>query len=300
MGHAHHHHSEKAGSHLLISIFLNLAITLAQAIGGFVSGSLSLLSDALHNLSDVFSLVISYLANKLSSKDASLRRTFGHKRAEIIAAFINAASLILVALFLIKESIERFMDPKPIGSQLVIILSVLGILANGLSVILIKKHSNSNMNLRSAYLHLFTDMLASIAVLTGGILMYFFKAYWIDPLLTVIIAFYLVYMGYDLLKSSVHILMLFTPDNIKIKDVAAEICNLEAVKNMHHIHIWKVNEQEIHLEAHIDLMSDILVSQFEIVLLEIEEILYHKFGINHVNIQPEFAKPDHKQLIVQE
>lgn len=300
MGHAHHHHSDKAGNHLLISILLNIGITSAQAIGGFVSGSLSLLSDALHNLSDVFSLVISFLANKLSSKDASLRRTFGYKRAEIMAAFINAASLILVALFLIKESIERFMDPKPIGSQLVIILSVLGILANGLSVILIKKHSNSNMNMRSAYLHLFTDMLASIAVLTGGILMYFFKAYWIDPLLTVIIAIYLVYMGYDLLKFCVHVLMLFTPDTIKIQDVATEICNLEAVKNMHHIHIWKLNEHEIYLEAHIDLMSDIRVSQFEIVLLEIEEILYHKFGINHINIQPEFGKSDHKQLIVQD
>jgi len=169
--HSHTHHGDLKGRNLLISILLNILITVAQIIGGLVSGSLSLLSDALHNSSDVISLVISYVAIKLSKKSASLHKTFGYKRADILAAFINAATLVVVALFLIIEAVKRFQNPQEIESNLVIWLSLLGILANGFSVLLLKRDAESNMNMKSAYLHLFTDMLASVAVLIGGLLM---------------------------------------------------------------------------------------------------------------------------------
>lgn len=301
MSHSHnHHHPQTEGKELLTSIILNILITTAQAIGGFISGSLSLLSDALHNLSDVISLIISYIANNLTKKKASTYKTFGYKRAEIIAAFVNSSLLIIVAVFLTKEAIERFMEPKAIGSKLVIALSLLGILANGFSVLLIKKHADSNMNMKSAYLHLFTDMLASIAVLLGGLMMYYFEFYWIDPLLTILIAIYLIYMGYDLLKNSTRVLMLFTPEQIKIQEIVNSICRIETIKNVHHVHIWQLNEREIHLEAHVDLSQDIRLSEFDRILAEIEEIAFHEFGINHVNIQPEFHKSDNKQIIVQD
>ena len=174
--HSHcHHHGDLRGRNLVISIFLNLLITAAQVVGGLVSGSLALLSDALHNFSDVLSLVISYVANRLAKKKASKYKTFGYKRAEILAAFINAATLIIVAILLIIEAIERFKNPQEIESNLVIWLSLLGIVANGFSVLLLKKDSNTNMNMRSAYIHLLTDMLASVAVLIGGLLMQFYK-----------------------------------------------------------------------------------------------------------------------------
>lgn len=144
-----------------------MVITLAQVVGGIISGSLALLSDAVHNLSDVVSLIISYAANSLSRKQASTNRTFGYKRAEIIAAFVNSATLIIVAIFLIKEAIERFLNPQGVGTGIVIALSILGILVNGFSVLLLKSDSERNMNMRSAYLHLFTDMMASVAVLVG-------------------------------------------------------------------------------------------------------------------------------------
>lgn len=300
-GHHHHHNShDLKGRNLLISIILNVVITLAQIVGGIISGSLALLSDALHNLSDVFSLLISYIANVLSGKKASSGRTFGYKRAEIIAAFVNSGTLIIVAVFLIKEAIERFFNPEVIGSGIVISLSILGILVNGFSVLLLRPDSNRNMNLRSAYLHLLTDMMASVAVLIGGILMYYFQWFWIDPLLTILIAAYLVYMGYDLLKNSTRVLMLFTPNTIEIQKIVIAICTLEPVKNVHHVHIWQLNEDEVHMEAHIDFKEDIRLSQFDRILDDIEELVYHEFGINHVNIQPEFNKCDSKNIIVQD
>lgn len=298
--HTHHQHGDLKGRNLLISIGLNILITTAQVIGGLISGSLSLLSDALHNSSDVISLVISYVAAKFSKKNASLHKTFGYKRAEIVAAFVNAATLVVIAVFLIIEAIERIQNPQEIESNLVIWLSILGIAANGFSVLLLKRDSESNMNMKSAYLHLFTDMLASVAVLIGGLLMKYFEMYWVDSVLTLAIAVYLIFVGYDLLKNSYKVLMLFTPENIHIKEIVAELQKLEHIKNVHHVHVWQLNEDETHLEAHIDFNRDILLSEFDKILVDIEEVLYHKFNINHVNIQPEFGKCDAKDVIVQD
>lgn len=298
--HHHHHHPDLKGRNLIISIILNILITAAQIIGGLVSGSLALLSDALHNFSDVLSLVVSYIANLLSKKPSSNNKTFGYKRAEIIAAFVNAAALMVVAIILSIEAIERFQQPQEIESNLVIWLSLLGIAANGFSVLLLKKDADSNMNMKSAYLHLFTDMLASVAVLIGGLLMKFYQMYWVDPTLTLAIALYLIYMGYDLLKQSTRVLMLFTPNTIEVQEIVAAIKKIEPIKNVHHVHIWQLNEDEVHLEAHIDFNKDIRLSEFDIILDQIEEEVYHNHGINHVNIQPEFGKCDNKQIIVQD
>lgn len=308
MPHTHHKHShghthahpDLKGRNLKISIFLNIVITVSQVIGGILSGSLSLLSDALHNFSDVLSLVVSYIANVLSKKEASPKRTFGYKRAEIIAAFVNAATLVVVAIILIKEAIERFFNPQTIASDLVIWLSLLGILANGFSVLLLKKDAGHNMNMKSAYLHLLTDMMASIAVLVGGLLMKFYQLYWVDAVLTMAIALYLIYMGYNLLKDSTRVLMLFTPQTIQVQQIVETIGRIEPVKNVHHVHVWQLNENKIHLEAHIDFGKDIKLSEFDAILSTIEEEVFHKFGINHVSIQPEFDKCDDKVIIVQD
>lgn len=303
MGHHHghsHSHDDLKGRNLLISILLNIAITVSQVIGGIISGSLALLSDALHNFSDVLSLIISYIATLLGKRKASSLKTFGYKRAEIMAAFVNAATLVVVAVILMIEAVERLLEPKEIASNLVIWLSLVGILGNGLSVLLLKKNAEENMNMRSAYLHLLTDMMASVAVLIGGFLMKFFQMYWVDAVLTMAIGVYLIYMGYDLLKESTKVLMLFTPKSVDIKEIVESICTIEPVKNVHHVHIWQLNEEEIHLEAHIDFKVDIKLSEFDEILEKIEEHVYHKHGINHVNIQPEFDKCDSKNVIVQD
>jgi len=296
----HIHKHEVKGKNLVYSILLNLLITIAQVVGGVISGSLALISDALHNFSDVLSLSFSLFANKLSRKKASINHTFGYKRAELIAAFINAITLVIVALILTYGAIERFFNPHPIQSGLVIWLALLGIAVNGFSVLLLQKDAKHNINMKSAYLHLLTDMMASIAVLIGGLLMKFYAWYWVDSVMTILIAVYLIYVGVDLIKSATKMLMLFTPDYIDIKEIVREVHKISGVNKLHHIHIWHLNDEELHLEAHLDCSRDIKMSEFNLLLEKIENVLFEQFHINHINIQPEFNKEDPKDFIVQD
>ena len=298
--HVHIHKHEVKGKNLVYSILLNLLITITQVVGGILSGSLALISDALHNFSDVLSLGFSLIAHKLSRKKASLDQTFGYKRAELIAAFINATTLVIVAILLIYGAITRFINPQPIASNLVIWLSILGILVNGFSALLLKKDAEHNINMKSAYLHLFTDMLASVAVLIGGLLMKFYNWYWVDSVMTILIAIYLIFVGIDLLKTSTKMLMLFTPDHIDIKEIVREVHKIKGVNKLHHIHVWHLNDEELHLEAHLDCSEDVKMSEFNDLLDKVEQVLFEKFHINHINIQPEYKKEDPKDFIVQD
>lgn len=302
MGHHHHSHSTRVNSSkVLFTIVLNLLLTVAQLIGGIVSGSLALISDTLHNFSDVISLLITYVANRAVRKKASYKRTFGFKRAEIMAAFINSASLMAIAVYLIYEAINRFYEPQEIGSTIVIWMALLGIAIDGFSMLLLRKDSDKNMNLKSAYLHMLSDLASSVAVLIGGLLMKWYQVWWIDSVLTLIIGVYLIFLGYGLLRKSFHVLMLFTPEELKVEEIALKINALEGIKNIHHIHIWQVNEDEIHLEAHLEFENDITLREFDLHLQRVEEILLHDFGINHINIQPEYDKIEKsKDLIVQD
>ncbi len=217
---AHHHRHDQRGRKLGISILLNILITVAQVIGGLISGSLSLLSDALHNFSDVVSLIISYIATILTKRKETTSKTFGYKRAEILAAFINSSTLIVVAILLGLEAVKRFSDPEEITSIWVIILAGLSIVFNGFSVLILQEDAKDNMNIKSAYVHLLSDMITSVAVLIAGVLMYYFHLWWIDGLLTLLIAVYLVYISRNILLNSLKVLMLFTPSNITIEQIS--------------------------------------------------------------------------------
>jgi cobalt-zinc-cadmium efflux system protein len=300
MSEVHIHKHEVKSKNLVYSILLNLLITIAQIIGGIISGSLALISDALHNFSDVLSLVFSLAANKLSRRKASIDQTFGYKRAELIAAFVNASTLVIVAFILVYGAINRFFNPHPIQSGLVIWLALLGILVNGFSVLLLQKDAAHNINMKSAYLHLLTDMMASVAVLVGGLLMKFYGWFWVDSVMTIAIAIYLIVVGVKLLITSTKMLMLFTPDYIDIKEIVREVHKIPGVNKLHHIHVWHLNDEELHLEAHLDCSEDIKMSEFNNLLHEVEQTLFHKFHINHINIQPEFKKEDPKDFIVQD
>ena len=300
-----HNHSNNnsiiSGKNLLLSIILNIVITIAQLIGGFISGSLALISDAVHNFSDVISLIISYIANLLThKKKQTLHQTFGFKRAEIIAAFINASSLIIIAVFLGIEAIKRFKTPLDINSNLVIWLAILGIAINGFSVLLLKKDAENSLNMRSAYLHLLTDMLTSVAVLIGGLLMKYYQIYWVDAILTLLISCYLIYISWSILVSSLKILMLFAPEHIKIDDVIEEVLKVKEIRNIHHVHIWQLNDHDCHFEAHIEFKEDIKLSDFDLVCKKVEGLLLDKFQIQHSNFQPEFQRDESKEIIIQD
>lgn len=286
MGHEHHHHDIK-GKNLFFTILLNAGISIAELIGGILSGSIALISDAIHNFSDVLSLIVSYIAQRLSKREANEKSTFGYRRSEIFAAFINASTLIVLAFYIFYEAILRLINPAEVNTTLVIWLAFASIIVNALSVLMIKNDAKESMNMKAAYLHLFGDMMTSIAVLVGGLLMKYFHIYWIDPLFSILIAIYLVYMSWDIFKSSLKIMMQFTPDNIDIDAIVKHITALDGVKNIHHIHIWQINEHDIMFEAHIGFEENVSLSVFE-EMMEKAKLYLIDHNISHITLQPEY------------
>lgn len=291
-----HHHHTVSGKRLGITIILNVVITIGELIGGLLSGSMALLTDAAHNFSDVLSLIISYFANRLAKRKPTTKQTFGFRRSEIIAAFVNSVSLIVIAIVIFYESIDRIINPVIIEGGWVIIMAGGSILLNGVSVLLIKKDSKHNMNIKSAFLHLFSDMMTSVAVLIGGIVISLYDWYYVDAIFSIMIAVYLFYLSWSIFRDSLRILMQFTPKHIDINKISNEICKIDGIKNIHHVHIWQLDEKTTIFEAHIDLKEDLQVSEFELKLEQIKELLL-VHGVNHVNIQPEF-NADHSKLLV--
>ena len=294
----HHHHHEVSGKNLFITIVLNIIITLSQIVGGIISGSLALLSDAVHNLSDVLALLIAYVANRLSARENSKEKTFGYKRAEIIAALFNSSVLMGIAVFLIIEAIQKFYHPEAINSIWVIGLGTLSIVLNALSVLLVKDDAHSNMNIKAAYLHLLTDVMTSIAVVVGGVLMYYFQIFWGDPLISLFIAIYLIFASYSLVRESIAILMQFAPKEIDLDRVIDVITQEKEIQNVHHIHIWKLDDHRIHLEAHLDFNENITIRESNSVIDTLEHKLHDKFGIEHTTFQCEYERDDNKNQIV--
>ena len=295
--HSHHSHQNVGGRGLKISIVLNLLITAGQFVAGLISGSLALLSDALHNLTDVVALLISFVAQKLYGLNRTSEKTFGYKRAEVVAAFVNAGILTVVGIQLISNAVSRLWEPQPIQAEMVIWFSLLGILVNGLSAVLLQQGAKQSLNLRSAYLHLMADMLTSFAVLASGIIIYYTGFLYADALLTLVIAGYLLYMSVRVLKKTFGLLMLFTPKHINIYEVSRKIAALPHVRNIHQVHIWQLDEHSIHFEAHLDLEKNMPVSEYEPIHDKVEELLLNEYGINHCTIQPEVKRKDCKSLV---
>lgn len=296
MSNEHYHHHRENGKSLILSIILNIGITIAQIIGGIISGSMALLSDAAHNFSDVLALLFSFIAEKLSIRERTLKQTFGYKRAGIFAAFINSATLMIVATVLIQEAAERLVNPRPIEGNIVIYLAALGILFNGVSALLVKKGAETDLNMRSAYLHLFTDMLTSVGVLVGGFAITYLGWFWVDGVLTIAISLYLIFSSWGIFYGSIRIFMQFTPSDINIEEIAREITKIDGVKNIHHVHVWRLDDHEMILEAHLDLDEDFRISRFELILDKVD-LLLDGYQIHHFNIQPEWERSDEKSLI---
>ncbi|WP_292655903.1 cation diffusion facilitator family transporter [Nitratifractor sp.] len=296
----HHHHHAVSGTKLFITVLLNVVITLSQIVGGIFSGSLALLSDAMHNFSDVLALLVAWGANRLAVRPGSMEKTFGFKRAEIIAALFNASVLMGIALFLIIEAIHKFIHPEPIASGWVIGLGLLSILLNAASVLLIKEDAHENMNVKAAYLHLMTDVGASVAVVLGGVLMYYWQLFWVDPLISLLIALYLIYASYDIIRESTAILMQFAPEGLDLEELAEAVAQLPGIENLHHLHIWRLNDHDIFLEAHVDFAGNLHLIEVTHKLEAIERLLRERFHIAHVTLQPEYRREDDKRLIVTE
>ncbi len=293
----HHHHHEISGKNLFITIILNIFITISQIIGGVYSGSLALLSDASHNFSDVLALIIAYVANKLAKRPRTKSETFGYKRAEILAALFNASVLIGIAILLIIEAVKKFIYPEAVNSLWVIGLGLLSILLNAVSVLLIKDDSHDNMNMKAAYIHLLSDVLTSVAVVAGGVLMYFYKIVWVDPFVSLIIAFYLIWASFGLIKDSSGVLMQFAPNSVDIDKLSSQITDNPEIDNVHHIHLWRLNDHDIHLEAHLDFHKNVTLEESNKLIDKLELQLHKNFDIGHTTFQCEYNRNDNKTII---
>ncbi len=295
--HTHYKKNNSAEKNLLITSLLNIVITVAEIVGGILSNSLALLSDALHNLSDAVAVFIAYLASRISHRNSTEEKTFGYKRIEILSALFNAVVLIVVCGFLIYEAYNRFLHPQPIKGVIMFWVALVGLLANLFAVSLLHSQAGSSLNVKAAYLHLLGDTFSSVLVIISSILIYYFQFYWIDPLITLLISLYIIKEAYSILKEAVNILMQFTPKSIDLQKVKYEIEKIPEIENIHHVHIWSLNDLQVHFECHIDVIKDFRISETEDLRNNLKELLSNEFGISHTTIQFEFNCCDQKSLI---
>jgi len=282
------HDHEHTGRNLAVTVILNSIITIGQFTGGVISGSLALISDALHNLSDVISVILAWIAHRIGLKPRTTTSTFGYKRAEILAAFINAVTLIGVSVFLIFEAVQRFIEPKEVDYRWMLGLGFLGLLANGISVFILHENKEENLNIRAAYLHLIGDAMTSVAVIAGAVFIWLFHIYWIDPLVTVLISVYIFVHTFKILKESVGILMQFAPATIDQTAIISVLQEIQEIKSVHHIHLWQLDDDKVYFEAHLVLTQNLPVADTHEITQKAKQLLSSRFGIGHTTFQYEY------------
>lgn len=283
-----HNHKGPNRKNLLIATLLNLVISVVELIGGTMSGSLALFSDALHNLGDAFSTFMAYVANVIAGKKSTPKRTFGYRRIEILAALLNSVLLIGITLFLFSEAIERLKNPQKINSILMLIVAAIGLIANLIAVILLHRDAGHNLNVKAAYLHLIGDSLSSVVVIAGGLFIYFFDVYWIDPVITFVIGVYIFYEALKILNEAIRILMQNVPANLNIQEVKTVVEKNPRVRNIHHIHAWSLTDQKIYFEAHVESLEDMNLSDAGGLRDDISKVLKEQFNIDHITLQIEY------------
>lgn len=296
MGHGHNHHgdpSQIGERRLWWAVGANILLTVAQVIGGIVSGSLSLIADALHNFSDAASLLIALVAIRIGRKPPDQFKTFGYKRAETVAALINLTTLIIIGLYLCYEAILRFITPEPIAGWTIVIVAGIALVVDIFTALLTYSQSKNSMNIRAAFLHNLTDAFASVGVIIAGTLILLYGWIWTDAAMTLLIAGYVLYQGFTEIPKAIHLLMEGTPENININDVIEGMEAIKGVSNVHHVHIWQLDEQRNALEAHVVLIEN---SNMDNVKATLKAMLHDKFEIEHSTLEFENQNCEIKEL----
>jgi len=281
-GHSHGNPSEIGERRLWWAVGANILLTLAQIIGGIISGSLSLIADALHNFSDAASLLIALVAIRIGRKPPDKFKTFGYKRAETVAALINLTTLIIIGGYLCYEAIMRFITPEPIAGWTIVIVAGIALVVDVFTALLTYSQSKSSMNIRAAFLHNVTDALASVGVIIAGTLILLYGWIWTDATMTLLIAGYVLYQGFTEIPKVIHLLMEGTPEGIDINTVITAIESVDGIKNVHHVHIWQLDEQRNALECHIVLEED---SEMDNLKTQIKQMLHDQFEIVHSTLE---------------
>ena len=286
----HSHVDPEAGdARVFWAVVVNLGLTVAQIIGGVLSGSLALIADAIHNLSDALSLVIAFFARKIARRPASETMAFGYQRAEIVAALINYTTLIVVGLYLIYEAIMRFIEPQAVDGWLVVIIASIALVVDTVTALLTYRLSKQSMNIRAAFLHNVADALGSIAVIVAGTLIILHDWRLIDPLVTLLIAGYILWQSFSEIGAVIRILMLGSPPDLDTQTVLQELQNTKGVAGVHHLHLWQMQEHENALDTHLVIEAG-KWRDADATKEAVKQVLNSKFGISHTTIELECAQ----------
>ena len=287
----HAHIDPKSGDkRVSIAIWANALLTVAQIVGGIVSGSLALIADAMHNFSDMASLVIAFAARKIARRPADERMTFGYGRVEIVAALINYTTLILIGFYLIYEGGMRMIDPPEVAGWTVVILGGVALVVDTLTALLTYSMQRDSVNIRALFLHNLSDALASVAVIVGGSLIILYDMRWVDPAITIGIALYILYLAVTEIGGPIRTLMLGSPPDIDSKAVIQAMQGVDGVAEVHHVHLWQMQEHEAALDCHV-VLTDRGWDGIEDIKAAIKARLTEQFGIGHSSL--EFEHEDH-------
>ncbi|SDH67600.1 cobalt-zinc-cadmium efflux system protein [Alteribacillus persepolensis] len=296
MGHDHTHGANKKA--LMISFIIITGYMFVEAIGGFLTNSLALLSDAGHMLSDSISLGIGLLAFTLGEKTADYNKTFGYKRFEILAAVFNGVTLLLIALYIFYEAYHRFQNPPQVASAGMLTIAVIGLFVNIIVAwILMRGDTEENLNLRAAFLHVLGDLLGSISAITAALLIIFLNWSWADPLASVIVAVLVLISGWRVTKDAVHVLMEGTPKNIEIDDIVKTLEDIPEVQNIHDLHVWSITSGQHALSCHAVVREDLSIRDSQQILRSVEKRLKEK-GIGHITVQMESEENPHDDTLL--
>ena len=289
MGHSHHHGdpSQIGERRLWWAVSANILLTVAQVIGGILSGSLSLVADALHNFSDAASLLIALVAIRIGRKPPDQFKTFGYKRAETVAALINLTTLIIIGLYLWYEAIKRFITPEPVAGWTVVIVAGIALAVDVFTALLTYRQSKTSMNIKAAFLHNVTDAMASVGVIITGTLILLYGWVWTDAAMTLIISGYVLWQGFTQIPKVIHLLMEGAPDGLSLEDIRSSMEKVDGVNNVHHVHVWQLDEHRNALEAHVVLEESI---DMDTLKIRLKKLLHDQFEIEHSTLEFEYKK----------
>ena len=289
MGHSHHHGdpSQIGERRLWWAVSANILLTVAQVIGGILSGSLSLVADALHNFSDAASLLIALVAIRIGRKPPDQFKTFGYKRAETVAALINLTTLIIIGLYLCYEAIKRFITPEPVAGWTVVIVAGIALAVDVYTALLTYRQSKTSMNIKAAFLHNVTDAMASVGVIITGTLILLYGWVWTDAAMTLIISGYVLWQGFTQIPKVIHLLMEGAPDGLSLEDIRSSMEKVDGVNNVHHVHVWQLDEHRNALEAHVVLEESI---DMDTLKIRLKKLLHDQFEIEHSTLEFEYKK----------
>lgn len=290
MGHGHHHVDPEAGDRrVAAAVAVNIALTVVQILGGILSGSLALIADALHNFSDAVSLIIAFGARKIARRPRDEVMTFGYGRAEIVAALINYTTLIVIGLYLLYEAGARFLNPQPVAGWTIVIVAGFALAVDLVTAMLTFTLSKSSMNIRAAFLHNVADALGSVAVIVAGTLILLYDWRLVDPIVTVMIAGYILFQSFKEIGPVIRILMLGSPPEIETKAVLGAVRETDGVKDIHHAHFWQMTEHRAALDAHVVIEEGQWV-RADAIKTAIKATLHDRFNIDHTTLELECAR----------